>query len=230
VKGFEGVLPKWSLAVAANPAATKQEVLDSVQSGMRRFAEPVDDEESKLQPSERAAPPAQLPAEPPLPDPEAASHPSWSTALEEAKDRRVLECLHVEYDLQQAFADWCAQENLPEVVVTGPYRDRREPDRLLFLVSLDLSRTNYRLNQQGLDAATAPVGNVRCWPASELPDGIPDSRFRKISLTGYLTHDPAVELAEKWLGIALDPEYSDVEPQGGEEPEGRAQAGQDGPI
>jgi hypothetical protein len=91
----------------------------------------------------------------------------------------------------------------------------------VFLVSLDLSRTNYRLNQQGLDAATAPVGNVRYWPAG-LPDGIPDSRFRKIALTGYLTHDPAVELAEKWLGIALDPEYSDVELQGGQEGSGRA--------
>jgi hypothetical protein len=184
---------------------------------MARFAEAVADDASNLQLSEGAAPPAQLLAEPPLPDPEAVSRPSSSTALEEAKDRRVLECLHVEYDLQQAFADWCAQENLPEVVVTGPYRNRSEPDRLLFSVSLDLSRTNYRLNQRGLDAATAPVGSVRCWPASELPDGVPDSRFRKIALAGYLTHDPAVELAEKWLGIALDPEYSDVELPGGQE-------------
>jgi hypothetical protein len=47
-----GVLERELLA---KPAATKQEVLDSVQSGMRRFAEAVADDESNVQPSESSA-------------------------------------------------------------------------------------------------------------------------------------------------------------------------------
>jgi len=147
---------------------------------------------------------------PPRPDLDGNSRPAWAVALEEAKDRRVLQCLHTEVDLQQAYANWCEQQNLPDVRVTGPYRNREEPDRLLFLVSLDLSGTNYRLNQEGLDAVTEPVRTVRCWSASQLPADIPDPYVRKIATAGYLTHDPAVKLAEMWLEIALDPEYSDA--------------------
>jgi hypothetical protein len=172
-------------------------------------AEAKDQAEPTSQPRNASSEIQPLPV-PPRPDLDGNSRPAWAVALEEAKDRRVLQCLHTEVDLQQAYANWCEQQNLPDVRVTGPYRNREEPDRLLFLVSLDLSGTNYRLNQEGLDAATKPVRTVRCWPASQLPADIPDPYVRRIATAGYLTHDPAVKLAEMWLEIALDPEYSDA--------------------
>jgi hypothetical protein len=137
----------------------------------------------------------------------AATLPS---TLEDAKQHRLLECLHGEYDLQEAYAAWCEEQDLPNVVVRGPYRNRDEPDRLLFLVGLDLSRTSYRLNRKGLEVASARVGMIKSWPASKPPDDqIPDSHLSRIAADGYLDHESALEVARSWLEIALDPEYTD---------------------
>lgn len=135
---------------------------------------------------------------------------SAAVALEDAKRNRFLECLHDEIDLQQKYAAWCEEQNLPNVVVRGPYRNRDEPDGLLFLVGLDLSRTTYRLNRDGLDVSSQTIG-VKSWGASGLPDDqIPDTRFSRIATASYLLHAPAAELAQRWLEIALDPEYVDM--------------------
>ena len=113
-----GTVATYMLNVAYYIARTGPAGMAAVQSGMRRFAQAVATDEAKNQPLEKEPPPP----EPPRPNLESISHQSWAIALEEAKDRRVLECLHGESDLQHAYGDWCEKQNLPEVVVRGPYR------------------------------------------------------------------------------------------------------------